>query len=324
MEVTWMELLPLIRELGRRFVRMGRTKYGYKIKLRPGYDLLLGKGFVYATRAIIPSEKPDALVQKVNSIFSGKFVEVSLLNYDRILQFSLGEYKLIFEAFSGDFFILHGDTIIFPWRREKKGTRKLEVGKKYVLPPRGPLVPGVTDLSFLVGKQLVPGLVKAGLPPKYAEELARQLNLDFRENVSEDMLDDILTTLQRIWGFLERPAPHVYMGEEWEVSIMPLSLDVPSQRFEKVGEALDFYVMHKLLQTEQEDKRKRYMLDALQKMEQELIAYEKALEEFYKHFQEFQAAFEQAKQGKRPPESISRFKLIKLDGRRVSYEFTPP
>ncbi len=327
MDLTWLELLPLARELGKRFVKMGRTAFGYKIKLRPGYDLVFLPGKIYTTRAILPSNQPDTFVKMVNNVLANKLVGISVLNYDRILTFSTDEYTLVCEIFSGDFFLLNKDGVIVASKRvEEKGARDLHTGAKYVPPPRGPLTPETKDFSFLLGKQLVPGLVKGGLPPKYAEEIARRLGVEPRVTVDETLLGDLEKELQCLWGYVENPEPRIYVAEGYDIAILPLTIHAQEIIFSKVSDALDFLFTKEVLEadsSENKNKKIKYMEKALQEMEIELHELELMVQEFYNHFTEFQNAYNLAKLRKRPPEVIGPFTLEKFEGGKVVYRFTP-
>jgi len=341
--LTNIDVYVLSRELqGKRFSKIVRVPGGYKIKISGGQDLLVLPGrFIIPTSYVIEAGRPDNLsILSRKRLGNARIESFEQINFDRILRIRTDRGSIIIESFGDGNIILtdENDTIIYALRERDWRDRSVRRGVMYT-PPPPPRISPTTALDTFVGiftaKDAVRSLVRAGIPPIYAEELCFRAGVDKNTPVSElsDAQKELLfNAFRELIDSLNDPEPVVVRDGEEIVDITPVPLlrykDYDLEHFDSFSAALDVLTpkLFEISSQPQEKKEKSSVVEfwkkQLEEAKQELSELEQMIEKAYEHSYELEQAIASARAGK-PLESVGPFKLKGYDGRELVYEFTP-
>lgn len=342
--MTNIDIYVLCNELvGKRFLKIVRIQGGYKIKVSGGKDILVVPGrYVIPTAYVVEAGNPDTL-----SIISRKYLgnarieSFEQLNFDRILRVRTDRGSVVIESFGEGNVVITDEKgiIIYALREREWRDRVVRRGAEYVPPPPPKLYPGIPFDRFkeiFAAKDVVRSLVRAGLPPVYAEELCACAGVH-KNTPCSDLGDGevraVYSAFSRLIEKLNDPEPVAVYSGDMLVDILPVPLSRYSgyemRRFSSFSEALDLLTPELFRFSARQrgkDKRKdivEYWKQQLENAKQELSLLERMIEKAYEHSHELERAIAMAKSGN-PPGSIGPFKLKKFEGKELVYGFSPP
>ena len=342
-ELTNIDIYVLCKELsGSHFSKIVRVPGGYKVKISGGRDLLIIPGkYIIPTSYVIEADRPDNLsIISRKRLGNARIESFEQLNFDRILRIRTDRGSIIIESFGdGNLIITDEDNIIIYALRERDWRdRSIRRGERYVPPPPPKIRPGISFEQFksiFTAKDVVRSLVRAGLPPVYAEELCISAKLDKNAStpeLGEDEINALYSAFSRLIEKLDNPEPvAVYDGDEL-VDITPVTLshykNYDIQGFSSFSDALDI-ITPKIFDISNQDHQRKdkrsiieFWMQQLVVAKQDLAVLELMIERAYDRSYELETTINNARSGN-PPESIGPFKLKRWDGREVIYEFTP-
>ncbi len=338
-ELTNVDVYVLVRELNyQRLEKMTRLHFGYKLKARPGNDLLFLGNMLIPTRYSVPSRTPDNLCKLFKKYLAGaRVLSVEQLNFDRVLRIRTDRGNVVFELFGRGNIILTdaNNRIIYAIEQREWSARRLLRGEEYVPPPPPKIHPSIGYEQFVglfTSRDVVRSLVRAGLPPVYAEELCLRAGID--KNKPVDALEEkekeaLYETFRGLITSLDSPRPTAYFKDDEVVDVTPIPLtlytDLEKKTFGSFSEALDILTPI-LLTLEQKEKKKdvrAYLLAEREKILEEMKELENMIEQAYMYAHELMNQMERARAGEKPT-SVGPFTLKRWNKREIVYSFTPP
>ncbi len=327
-----------------RFSKIVRISGGYKVKLVGAPDLLFLPPLLIPTRYVISADRPDNLAIISRKMLGNRRIQsVEQVNFDRILRFNTEDGSIILELFGdGNVILTDADgTIVYALHERDWRDRSIRRGLEYQPPPAPRLHPGISQDEFasvFTAKDVVRSLVRAGIPPIYAEEACTLAGVDKNTPTSEltsPQVDRIYDALCELFRRLDNSDPVVVRSGDEIVDILPFSVskyetgDYVLEHVPTLSEALDLLTPTILsIASEPEPREERSMVDFWKKereaAQKELQELEAMLSEAYAHSSELLAAMSVAKSGRSPPDRTGPFVLKRWDRREVVYDFTPP
>ena len=346
--LTNFDVYVLARELSgaSRVSKIVRIPGGYKLKWRPVPDLLyIGGSLLIPTSYVIEADRPDNLAIISRKLLSNaRVVAVEQLNFDRILEIRTEKGSIIFELFSQGNVILTDPegTVVYATLQREWSSRTIRRGLPYQTPPAPTLRPGIdfeTFTSVLTGRDVVRSLVRGGIPPVYAEEVAHRAGVDPTAKIaslSDADLRKIYDALLSVFHDLDHPKPTVYYSEDGgieDITVFPVVRysDLQAKSFPTLSEALD-QITPSILNTLQQPTgqgKKRDRGDIVELWKRQLEEARKELEQLeeminvaYANSHLLLQAMELAKAGKEPPNSVGPFRLKSWGKKELVLEFT--
>lgn len=342
--MTNFDVYVLARELKPlRFSKIVRIHGGYKVKLVGAPDILFLPPLLIPTRYVIPADRPDNLsIISRKRLGNRRIKSVEQMNFDRILRFNTEDGAIILELF-GDGNIIITDAegrIVYAIYQRDWRDRSVRRGLYYQPPPAPKIYPGISRDEFagvFTAKDVVRSLVRAGIPPIYAEELCALAGVDKNlppSDASSTQIDALYDALQDLFHRLDAADPVVVRQGDEIVDILPFPVskyesgDYVLEHVPTLSEALDL-LTPSVVSTVPAAPRKeeKSMVEFWKKerdaAEKELQELETMLSEAYAHSSELLAAMSAAKSGQQPLARIGPFVLKRWDGREVVYDFTP-
>ncbi len=342
--LTNFDVYVLAHELApSRFSKIVRIPGGYKVKLVGAPDLLFLPPILIPTRYVISADRPDNLaIISRKRLGNRRIHSVEQINFDRILRFNTEDGSIILELFGdGNVIITDADgRIVYALHERDWRDRSVRRGLKYQPPPAPRLYPGVSPDEFaaaFTAKDVVRSIVRAGIPPIYAEELCILAGVDKTLPIAElspEQRDSLYNALGELFGRLDNPDPVVIRSGDDIVDILPFPIskyesgDYVVEHVPTLSEALDLLTpLVVSTASEPTAKEEKSMVDFWKKERDEaqklLQELESMLSEAYAHSSELLAAMSAAKSGRNPPSRAGPFVLKRWDRREVVYEFTP-
>ncbi len=345
--LTNFDVYVLSRELSdaKRVSKIVRIPAGYKLKWRPVLDLIyVGGTLLIPTAYVIEADRPDNLAVISRKLFSNARVEaVRQLNFDRILEVKTDRGSIIFELFSRGNVILTDSegTIVYATLQREWSSRTIKRGHRYQTPPAPAIYPGIDFDAFrsaLTGRDIVRSLVRAGIPPVYAEEVAYRAELEPTTKINQ--LDSagmrrLYDALNAIFSDLQNPEPTVYYAEDGtieDVTVFPVTryASLSSKTFPTLSEALDQLTPQLVQTTTQQNtgskKEKGDIVELwkrqLEEARVELAELEEMINAAYANSHLLLQAMNLAKSGQKPLESAGPFRLKSWGKRELVFEFT--
>ncbi len=342
--LTNIDVYVLSRELqGKRFSKIVRIPGGYKIKISGGADLLILPGrFIIPTSYVIEAGRPDNLAILARKRLGNARIDAfEQLNFDRILRIRTDRGSVIVESFGDGNIILtdEDDVIIYALHERDWRDRSVRRGVMYTPPPPPRIFPGISFEAFsqiFTAKDAVRSLVRAGIPPIYAEELCLRAGVDKNTpapELTDSQMEALYNAFTQLIDALHRPEPVVVRDGEDIVDVVPIPLSryegYEQERFDSFSAALDVLTPHlfEILEQSAEQRSKKgsmveFWKKQLEDAKRELSALEQMIEKAYEHSYALEQAIASARAGK-PPQSVGPFKLKGYDGKELVYEFTP-
>ncbi len=339
--LTNMDVYVLAREISyHRVEKLSRIPGGYRLKARPGRDLLILGPMLIPTAYSFDALPPDRFAQVFRSRFSGaRVTSVEQINFDRILRIGTDRGSIILELFGRGNIILTDEEgrIIAATEQREWSARKILPGEPYVPPPPPKVRPDMDLDAFsaiFTARDVVRSLVRAGIPPAFAEEICLRAGIP-KEKSTKDLADEDIESLfsafRDVVSSLESPSPALYASGDTIVDITPIPLRVyaqmDSQTFPTLSEALDVLTPILLSEEAEEKTEKRSVVDHIlrerENLQREIEELQALIGEAYKHMTEIQAALDLARSGEAPPASFGPFRLKRWSRTEIVYEFTP-
>ncbi len=346
--LTNVDVYVLSRELRpRRFSKIVRISGGHKVKLVGAPDLLVLPPLLIPTSYVVPADRPDNLsVISRKRLGNRRVTAFEQLQFDRILRIGTEDGSIILELFgSGNVILTDADgVIVYALHERDWRDRSIRKGLNYVPPPAPRVHPTMSFDEFaaiFTARDAVRSLVRAGLPPVYAEEVCHVAGVqkdlpvaDLQSGAVESLYSAFMDLVSR----MNQPDPVVVRradsGEVVDVLPFPISRyssdDYVFEHHETLSEALDVLTPALVSTSEgtesrQEPERGMVSLWKRQRDEavRELSELEAMLNHAYEHSAAILSAMESAKRGQKPADRIGPFVLRRWDGREVVYEFTP-
>lgn len=340
-ELTNVDIYVLVRELRyRRLEKITRLQYGYKLKARPGRDLLLLGTMAIPTGYSVPSMPPDNLCNVFRKHLAGaRVLSVEQLNFDRVLRIETDRGSVILELFGKGNIILTDSSgkILYALEQREWSARRIFRGETYVPPPPPRLHPGMDCEQFasvFTSKDVVRSLVRAGLPPAYAEELCLRAGIDKNTPTSalgHEHVDALYKSFCELISALDTPQPTVYIkdGDIFDITPVPLSVysDMESKTLDTFSEALDLLTPHLLTPRQRDQKKKKdirgRLLAERERIVKEIEELQRLIDQAYAHAQEIITQMQRASAGE-APESVGPFVLKRWSRKEIVFSFTPP
>ncbi|NPA76412.1 MAG: hypothetical protein GXN93_01505 [Candidatus Diapherotrites archaeon] len=334
----------LARELApKRFSKIVRISGGYKIKLVGAPDLLYLPPLLIPTQYVISADRPDNLaIISRKRLGNRRITSVSQLNFDRILRFDTEDGSIVLELFGdGNVILTNADGVITYALHERDWRdRSVRRGVLYTPPPAPHINPSISYDEFaqiFTAKDAVRSLVRAGVPPVFAEDVCASAGVDKQTPVHDltgDQIRALYDALLDQFTRLEHPDPVVVRQGSEVVDILPFPVakysdgDYELDHYSTLSEALDVLTPTLVsIAAQPEPDEERDMVSFWKKQRddaaRELAELESMLNEAYTHSNELLTAMSAAKSGAQPPQSFGPFRLKRWDGREVVYEFTP-
>lgn len=243
-------------------------------------------------------EHPPAFAMALRKYLSnGKIIEIRQHEFDRIVIFEIQKekkYKLIFEVIPNGNVILadENDKIIIPLAYQKWAHRIIKQGEEYVFPPSkenpNKLSFEKFKEKFKEGKDAVRGLVKIGIPGKWAEEICFNAGIEKNKNIeelNEEEIKILYEKMQEIFKKFEKRnyKPIIVKENGKEIDVLPFPIKkyegMEYEEFETVNEAYDEYY-HRIL------RKKEDLTEKIQKEKEKMLRQIKQQEEAIKKFEE--------------------------------------
>lgn len=337
--MTNIDIYVLLKELGgHHFSKIVRVPGGYKIKLSGGKDLLVVPGkYIIPTSYVIEADRPDNLsVISRRRLGNARIEAFEQLNFDRILRIQTDRGAIIIESFGGGNIVITDEDgrIFFALRERDWGERSIRRGEEYSPPHPPKLHPNTPPGSFaeaLNAKDVVRSLVRAGLPPIYAEELCTTAGVDKNTPITqlnEDVVSSLYSAFSELIETLQNPEPVVVYDGDEIIDILPIPLSryesYSMKRFPSFSDALDLLTPSLFTPQAPQQRKKKDIVEfwrrQLENAKQELSLLNNLIEGAYGCSYELENAIK----SKKPPEELGPFKLKKYDGREIVYDFIPP
>ncbi len=233
--LTNIDIYVLSRELrASHFSKIVRVPGGYKLKFSGGADLLVVPGrFIIPTSYVVEAGRPDNLaIVSRKRLGNARILDFEQINFDRILAVRTDRGSIIVESFGDGNVVLtdENNVVIYALHEREWRDRTIRRGEPYVPPPPPRISPDVDFTRFaeiFTGKDVVRSLVRAGIPPIYAEEICALAGVDKNLSVSE--LDDgvlraIYSVFSDLLHRLDRPEPVVVRDGDEIVDVLPIPL----------------------------------------------------------------------------------------------------
>ncbi|MFH1222181.1 MAG: NFACT family protein [Candidatus Micrarchaeota archaeon] len=177
--------------VGKHFQKFQKVAEGiYRLRFEK-FDVVCELGRrMHITSYLEEAEQSDNFVQKVRKeLDSKRLVSVRQLNNDRLIEFSFGEFALVFEMFKkGNALLVKDGKIAAVLKEEKWAGREVRVNTAYLMPPAPP-----ADLAAAISeKAIITALIKLSLGKEYALEILRRSNIDEKaagKSLSPEQLD---------------------------------------------------------------------------------------------------------------------------------------
>ena len=256
---------------------------------------------------------------------NGKIVSIRQHNFDRIVIFEIQKeekYKLICELIPNGNIVLVGedDKIIMPLMHQKWAHREIKRGETYIFPPSKVNLKEISYEEFkekiLEAKDVVRGLVKLGLPGKWAEEICYLANVPKEKppnEASNEEMKRLYDQMKKIFEKFEHGLfkPVIVKCNGKDVLPMPIKKyeGCEYEEYESVNEAFDeFY--HKFLKEGEEEKKE------LEEEKEKIKRQIKQQEEAIKKFEEKEAKYRQEGDA-----IFANYELVKkiLDGEKSEF-----
>jgi len=342
--LTNFDVYVLARELTpSRFSKIVRIPNGYKIKLVGAPDLLFTPPLLIPTNYVIPADRPDNLaIISRKRLGNRRIRSVEQLNFDRILRFNTDDGSIILELF-GDGNVILTDAegkITYALHERDWRDRSVRRGLEYQPPPAPRAYPGIDFDEFanlFTAKDVVRSLVRAGIPPIYAEEICTLAGVDKNlpaSDLSSAQLEPLYESLQDIFRRLDEPDPVVVRSGDEIADVLPFPVSKYSsgeyvlEHVPTLSEALDRITPTLVsVGAEPDVREERSIVDfwkrEREEAERELAELNSMLSSAYEHSSELLAAMSAVKSGSPPSGRIGPFALKRWDKREVVYDFTP-
>ncbi len=285
-ELTAFDFIAVVEELkslkGKYFQKFTTIPNGYKLKLR-GADLLIKPpNLFFRTTHSIPSLKPDNFSLFLRKRLEGKKLDnIEVLNLDRVVSLSFGEYTLVLELFrEGNIILLEEGKVITALRYGKWRHREIERGVMYKTPPPPP----IASFTLLDDSTVERDMVRSGIPKEYTKEILYRLSLDPKAP-TKDHKNQILDELNNILEELRHPSGFLCRDEPFPINLSHLPCNKVSNSF---NELLDTFTPTLFQREKEEDKTLLYMKASLRNIEEEIEALEGILSKIYEHWNEFE------------------------------------
>ncbi|HEC76509.1 MAG TPA: fibronectin-binding domain-containing protein [Thermoplasmatales archaeon] len=203
-------------------------------------------------------------------ISNGRILSIYQYNFDRIVIFEIQKdkrYKIIFEIIPNGNIILidDEDKIIAPLMYQKWSHRTIKRGEKYIFPPSKKDPREIDFESFKEeikeGKDAVRGLVKLGIPGKWAEEICAKAGVRKDEHFSiikEENIKNLYSETEKlIKKFNEgKFEPAIVFENKKEIDVIPFPIEKYShfelEKFSSVNEAFDEYYNRTIRKSKEE------------------------------------------------------------------------
>ncbi len=225
---------------------------------------------------------------------NGKIVDIKQHDFDRIVIFEVQKeqkYKLICEFIPNGNIVLVGEDekIIMPLMYQKWAHREIKRGEAYIFPPSKINPKEISYEEFkekiFGAKDVVRGLVKLGIPGKWAEEICYLANVS-KEKLPNETSDEEMKRLyekmrELFEKFEEGAFKPVIVKCNGDVDVLPMPIKryegCEQKEYESVNEAFDeFY--YKFLRKEKEEKKE--LEEEKEKIKRQIKQQEEAIEKF--------------------------------------------
>ncbi len=218
-------------------------------------------------------------------IGNGKIKKIEQYDFDRIIIFEIEKekkkYLLIVEIIPNGNIVLTDENkkIIMPLLYQKWSHRLLKQGEDYIFPPlkANPLKMDFEEFKKKIkeGKDAVRGLVKIGIPGKWAEEICINANIDKNKKIELDGdFKKLFESMKEIIKKFEEGDFKPVITEN-DVLPFPISRYKEYEKFPSVNEAFDEY--YNRIRKKLEEKREEEIEEKLQR---QIKQQEEAIKKF--------------------------------------------
>ncbi|HEC88284.1 MAG TPA: fibronectin-binding domain-containing protein [Thermoplasmata archaeon] len=192
-------------------------------------------------------------------IGNGRILNIYQYNFDRIVIFEIQKdkrYKIIFEIIPNGNIILidDEDKIIAPLMYQKWSHRTIKRGEKYAFPPskKDPREIDFENFKKEIkkGKDAVRGLVKLGIPGKWAEEICTKAGVrkdELFSVIEEENIKNLYSEMKKLIEKFDKEKfePAIILENKKEIDVLPFLIgkysDFELEKFSSVNEAFDEY-----------------------------------------------------------------------------------
>ncbi len=237
-------------------------------------------------------EQPSSFAMTLRKYLSRKKIHsISQLGFDRIIQVSIGDCRLIMEIFSnGNVILVRDGRIILPLIERSWSGREIRKREKYIPPPKrtNPFNLDIKDFSKNLekGKDVIRSLiVEMNLGSDYGEEICETAGIE--KNLSMPDENDIKKLYHSFKKLLDRFrkkefCPHIVYENGKKIDVLPLELgkysDFDREKMRSFSEAVDeFFMKEESLKGEKKEK----IFEKLKKLERRKKRQEIAIKNFH-------------------------------------------
>lgn len=262
-----------------------------------------GKWFCISKYREKREEHPPSFAMAIRKYAgNGKILNINQYNFDRIVIFEIQKerkYKMIFEIIPNGNIILTDDEgkIIAPLLFQKWSHRTIKRGEKYIFPPskKNPREIDLEEFKNEIkeGRDIVRGIVRMGIPGKWAEEICVRAGVKKEKSFSEIGEKEIKNLYYEMKKLIKKFdegkfEPLIVIENEKEIDVLPFPLQKYSgfdfEKFSSVNEAFDEFYRRAIRKGEQEklsfeitEERKR-LLRQIQQQKEAIKKFEEEAE----------------------------------------------
>ncbi len=274
-----------------------------KIKGKEKKEIFIknGKWICISKHRRSQQEHPPAFAMTLRKyIGNGKIMGIRQYDFDRIVIFEIdskgSKYRLIIEVIPKGNIILvdEENKIIMPLQYQKWAHRVLKIREEYTFPP-SKKDPQEIDFEHFMeeikeGKDVVRGIVRLGIPGKWAEEICIMAGVEKGKSVEyvseEEMKKLYVSMLELIKKLKENIFSPVIVKENGkEIDVLPFPIKkydgFEIEEFSSVNEAYDEYY-HRVLRKGEEEKQQLKIEEERERLLRQIKQQEEAIEKFVK------------------------------------------